>query len=211
MIDFIRRVNRFIACLGLALVLGCGHREPQFTPIHGHYGVVSQWVGIDSGPGAKFFYRDDQGKLTEIWPFIIGTGSGVSNLYEKDMAIVTGRLPDKDGVMRVTRYYACDGPGPALDVSEDLLRLFCESNKLDFEKLRVHYSPQMLKEVAGGFQVGYLGDEGFPEGISNVTWDQLAEIIRDVKANGKRHKLWEHPVTYLRKDYGPLAWVFDEP
>ena len=57
----------------------------------------------------------------------------------------------------------------------------------------------------------YLGDEGFPEGDFNVTWDQLANIIRDMKANGKRHKLWEHPVAYLRKDYGPLAWVFDEP
>lgn len=211
MVELIRRVNRLLTCFGLLTVLGCGHEEPAFTPIHGHYGVVTQWVGIDSGPGAKFFYSDDQGKLTEIWPFLGESANGISCLYEKNMAIFLGRLPDKDGVLRVSRYYACDGPSPALDVSEDLLRLFCESNKLDFNKLRTHYSSSYLQEVSGGFRVGYLKDEGFPEGDFNVTWEQLAEIIRDVKANGKLHKLWERPVYYQRKDYGPLAWIFDEP
>lgn len=105
--------------------------------------------------------------------------------------------------------YACDGPGPALDISEDLIRLFCESNKLDFQKLRTQYSPLRLKEIAGGFRLDYLADEGFPEGYFNVTWAQRAEIIRDVEATGTQHVLKRPAVPYLRKDGGPLPWLHE--
>src|SRR4051812_5285052 len=61
-----------LLALSFAVINGCGKSDAagKFSPMHGHYGVASQWVDVDSGPSAKLFYRDDAGKLTLIWPYV---------------------------------------------------------------------------------------------------------------------------------------------
>jgi hypothetical protein len=121
-------------CFGLVLTQGCGKEQPAFQPISGGFGVVTKWVGVDSGPGAKLFYKDTGGKLILIWPFL-----GLSDapmLFTNDLAFFVGEMPDDQERFGDELYIAVQSSGSPIDVSEDLLKFSAESNHLDFAKLR---------------------------------------------------------------------------
>jgi hypothetical protein len=41
----------------LVLTPGCVEKESDFQPLSGGFGIATKWVGIDSGPGAELFQR----------------------------------------------------------------------------------------------------------------------------------------------------------
>ena len=186
----------------LVVVQGCGKQQPDFRPISGGYGVVTKWVGIDSGPGGGIYFKDANSKITLIWPFI-GL-SGAPMLFTNDMAFFIGEMPDNQGRMGDGAYFAVAAPGPAVDVSEDLLKLWAESNKIDFQKIKRFYSPLHIQEVKGEIQVEYVGGERFPdypEAKYVATWEQLSNLIQNAKRTGKEHTLGKPQVVYLKNDY----------
>ena len=197
--------THFIRLLvGAAVVLtqGCGEKESDFQPLSGGFGVATKWVGIDSGPGAKLYFKDNKSKLTLIWPFL-GT-RGYHMQFTNDMAFFIADMPDELGRMGTGVYLAVQAPGPALDVSEDLLKLWAESHKLDFDKLRGHYMPLQVKASPGGVEVHYLGSEKLPVTLA-VSWEQISNIIQDVKLTGKRHVTEKYQAVYLKKDYSSAS------
>jgi hypothetical protein len=184
----------------LVLTQGCGERQPDFKPISGGFGVVTKWVGVDSGPGAALFYKGNESKPVLIWPFL-----GLNEepmLFTNDMAFFVGDIPDNQGRFGDAVYIAVQAPGPALDVSEDILKLWAESKKLDFEKMRGQYAPLELKAVPDGIEVHYLGDENLPATFA-MSWQQVSNLIQDVKRTGKEHAFAKPHMIYLKNDYGP--------
>jgi hypothetical protein len=161
---------------------------------------VVQWVGVDSGPGAKLYFKDQNSKLNLIWPFL-GPASGPL-LGTNDIMFFIGDIPDDQGRLGNASYFAVQAPGPALDVSEDVLKFWADSKNMDWEKVRKRYAPMHLMDTAGGVKVHYARYENEPEATFVLTWEQVSNIIQDVKLTGKQHVLKEPHVVYLKKDYG---------
>jgi hypothetical protein len=189
-------------CTFLLLTQGCEQKHSDFVPLQGGFGVVTKWVGIDSGPSAALYYKGNQSKPTLIWPFL----TGGPLLFTNDMVFFVGAAPDAQGALTYNFYFAAQAPGPAINVSEDLLKYWAESNHLDFAKVRDHYSPLREKAVEGGILIDYVGgDEKVPatQATFVISWEQVSNIIQDVKRTGKQHTIQKPYVVYLKKDYGP--------
>jgi len=192
--------------LGLSIPLlfaqGCEKSQPDFRPISGGFGVVTKWIGVDSGPGGGLYYKDGNSRITLIWPFI-----GLSEepmLFTNNLGFFIGEMPDDQGRMGTGAYFAVEAPGPAVDVSEDILKLWAESRNLDFEKVKGRYVPLQITQTATGIQVHFLGDEKLPA-TCVVNWQQISNIIEDVKRTGKERVIEKPHVIYLKKDYGAAS------
>ena len=118
------------------LAPGCGQKESDFQPLSGGFGFKAKWVGVDSGPGAGLYYKTNQSKPVVVWPFLTGP-----LLYTNDMGFFVGGVPDIAGRFGSSYYFAAQAPGPALEVSEDVLKLWAESNHLEFAKIAVERCP----------------------------------------------------------------------
>lgn len=176
---------------------GCEDKKSEFKPLSGGFGVMAQWVGIDSGPRAELYYKTNDSKPVLIWPFLTG-----EMYYTNDLFIFVGSIRDTDGTITIQRYFAAQAPGPAIDVSDDLLKRYVESNHLDFAKAREHYSPLGgglgLKKVPDGIEV-FIGPH--ETNTLLIHWEQLSNIVQDVKRNGKQHTVENPHTIYLKNDY----------
>jgi hypothetical protein len=184
---------------GSIFLLGQGcdgeDKKSEFKPISGGFGVMAQWVGIDSGPRAELYYKTNNSKPVLIWPFLTG-----EMYYTNDLFFFVGDVRDAQGRLGDSRYFAVKAPGPAMDVSDDLLKRFADSNRLDFEKVKKKYSPLQLKKASEGIEVRFLGPYQQPDTLL-ISWQQLSNIIQDVKRTGKQHAVEDPHTVYLKKDY----------
>src|SRR3954471_17487078 len=99
-----------VVCCLVLLTQGCEDKKSQFKPISGRFGVMAQWVGIDSGPRAELYYKTNDSKPVLIWPFLTG-----GMYYTNDLFVFVGSIRDKDGTITIERYFAVRAPGPAID------------------------------------------------------------------------------------------------
>lgn len=193
------RISYLLLCAFLVVAQGCGDDKTDFKPLSGGFLLRTQWVGIDSGPGAEIQYKGDNSKRVVIWPFVTG---GLA--FTNDIIFFRGDMPDDQGRLGSYTFFAAQAPGPALVVSKDLLKLWTEANKLDFKKMKGHYFPGDDIATTNGIQLHFLRDENFPEARFEVSWEQLAKIIQDVKKTGNRHVLTYSPqktkVAYIIKE-----------
>jgi hypothetical protein len=109
-----------------------------------------------------------------------------------------GDIRDEKGRLGDSRYFATQAPGPAVDVSDDLLKRFADSNGLDFSTARKKYRPLELKKATGGIEA-FIGPN--ESNTLFVTWEQLSNIVQDVKRTGKQHAVENPHTVYLKKDY----------
>src|SRR4051812_8907817 len=96
--------------ISLAMVIqGCEDDISDFRPLSGGFGIVSKWVGVDTGPGAKLFYKSsNESKARLIWPFVKG---GVA--FTNDLVFFIGDMPDDQNRLGSGTYFVAQAPGPA--------------------------------------------------------------------------------------------------
>ena len=178
------------------LAQGCEDKKSEFKPLSGGFGVKAQWVGIDSGPRAELYYKTNNSKPVLIWPFLTG-----EMYYTNDLFFFVGSVRDEQGRIGDRRYFAAKAPGPAIDVSDDLLKRFADSNRFDFVSVRKKYSPAVLKAISEGeFEVNFLGPYQQPDTLL-INWEQLSNIVQDVNQTGKQHAVEKPHTVYLKKEY----------
>ena len=68
---------------------GTSPKELGYHPMHNGFGVVVKSIGIDSGPGAKLYYKGTNENPSLVWP-CIGTWGG-SDIIHKRHSFFTGR------------------------------------------------------------------------------------------------------------------------
>jgi len=192
-----KNLKYWASLTALLLAQGCEDKKSEFKPLSGGFGVMAQWVGIDSGPRAELYYKTNNSKPVLIWPFLTGEMH-----YTNDLFIFVGSIRDTDGTITIQRYLAAQAPGPAIDVSDDLLKRYVESNHLDFAEAREHYRPLGgglgLKKVLDGIEV-FIGPH--ETNTLLINWEQLSNIIQDVKRTGKQHAVENPHTVYLKKEY----------
>jgi hypothetical protein len=190
----------------LTLLVSCkpASKPNSFSPTQNGFGVAVQAAGVDSGPGAKLYYRGTNETPTLLWP-CIGT-HGYPLLYTNDIVLLLADKPDEQGRMGSGALIVAQGTGPAMDISAEVLAIAAEQAQVDFPKALEACQVLRLKENAGEMEVYYLSDRlkytNMPDLETRITWDQIFSIMQDVRQTGKTNKLVNTEVSYLQKDYG---------
>jgi hypothetical protein len=176
-------------------------KEAQFKPTQNGFGVMVQWVGIDTGPGAELYYKGTNETPVQVWP-CIGTG-GDPILYTNDIVLLLADKPDDQGRMGNGALIVVQKTGPAMDISDDVLKIAAEQAHVDFKNMLRTCKPMSLTQVEGKMKVYYVAKlgSGSPDLEVQITWQQIFEIMRDVKSSGNTNKVINTDVLYLQKEY----------
>ena len=193
-----------IPCL---LLMSCSRgapAPPTFKPTQSGFGVLVKPIGIDVGPGAALYYKGTNQNRVLVWP-TIGT-AGYPILYTNDIALMLVDKPDARGEMGNSAVVVVQGVGPAMDISNDVLKLAAEQNHVDFKRALKVCDPLRLNRLESAIRVHFTSkqyqDADIPSMEATVTWEQIFEIMEDVKKTGKTNKVTNTDVPYLQKDYG---------
>ena len=141
-----------------------------------------------------------------VWPYI-GT-HGYPILYTNDIAFLLADKPDDQGRLGHGALIAAQGTGLAMDISQDILRIAAKQSQVDFKKALKVCQPLRLNEIGGKLQVYYaanqLAEPNIPDLGVQVTWEQIFDIMREVKSSGKTNRFVNSDVLYLQKDYSSI-------
>ena len=186
----------------LALTQGCEPKSSSFSPTQNGFGVVAQWVGIDSGPAAQFYYKGTNESPVLVWP-MIGTHQ-YPILYTNDIAFLLADKPNEQGIGGGA-LIVVQGVGPAMDISQDVLKIVAEQAHVDFKKALRVCRPLRLIKTGEKLKVVYLAnplvEPNIPDLEEQITWEQVFAIMEDVKKTGKTNKVVNTDMLYLQKDY----------
>ena len=159
-------------------------------------------IGIDSGPGAKLYYKGTNETAALVWPRI-GT-HGYPLLYTNDIVFLLADKPDEQGI-GVGALIVVQGIGPAMDISQDVLKIVAEENHVDFKKALRVCKPMRLIQTNQNMKLVYLADPAVDRSVPNlegqITWEQVFDIMHDVQKTGKTNKVVNTDLLYLQKDY----------
>jgi len=192
-------------CCGV--LVGCKPKEnsinaTKFSATQNGFGVVVQSIGVDSGPGAKLYYKGSNETAVLVWPRI-GT-HGYPILYTNDMALLLADKPNNEGISGGA-LIAVQGTGPAMDISADLLKIGAEQAHVEFKRALRVCRPLRLIDAGDKLKLVFLADRlvepEVPDLEIQVGWDQVFGIVRDVKETGKTNVVAKTDVLYLQKEY----------
>ena len=199
----------FVVIVSFLLLASCKPKdsspnEIRYSPTQNGFGVVVQSIGVDSGPGAKLYYKGTNEIPALVWP-CIGT-HGDPLLYTNDIVFLLADLPDDQGRMGGGALIVSQGVGPAMDITEDILKIAAEQAHVDFKKALKLCRPLSLITTDEKIKVVYVAnpfaDRSVPDLECQITWQRVFDIMQDVKKTGKTNIVVNTDVPYLQKDYG---------
>ena len=192
--------------LSFVLLVACKPQVPPpqqspFRPLQNGFGVVTQPIGVDTGPGAKLYYKGTNEPPVLVWPYI-GT-HGYPILYSNDIALLLADNADAQGRLVLGALIVVQGTGPAMDISDDVLKIASEQTHADFQRALQVNHPLRLNQVEGKIEVYFVAKvgSGGSDLKARITWDDVFEIMRDVKTSGRTNKITNTDVLYLKKNY----------
>jgi len=205
------KLNSLLCCASVGLVVslfwGCAITEGQrFTPLKNGFGYISRSQGlIHVRAWSELQYIDASGRKTTVWPYVLDLESVT---ITNTTAILIGRKamrydePDSHDIL-VSRVIVVDGPKVAMDISEDVLKLLCAEDNLNFSDALKNYDVVSLRGTKTGFDVGFIVQKGKePTGVTcSATWSQLSEITFAVKRDGKQKKEKWSGQKYLEREF----------
>jgi hypothetical protein len=202
------KINVLFVLIICVVLVSCGPKtappnEPQFKPTQNGFGVMAQWVGVDTGPGAGLYYKGTNETPVQVWPYI-GT-HGYPILYTNDIALLLADKPDEQGRLVNCVLVVVHGDEPAMDISDDVLKIAAEQNHVDFYRALKVCEPLRLNQAENGIKIYILAEKYKDPTISDlevqISWEQVFDIMRDVKSSGTTNKVINTDVLYLKKDY----------
>lgn len=196
--------------LGLGLA-GCQTRSAT-TPVangyeemsHPHHALIDE----PEPPRISFQYRAADGAVTRIWPSLYG----VNEVVHGGLAIFVG---DKAFIEpeRVThpRLFAVQSPGLPLDITDEVLWRWAKANRKDFGRTLAQFALVTPAEENGRLELRlqfdaankWFGeDHNWPDsGVLQLDWNQVAEIMRAVKAKGVVEKDLRWHTRYIGEKF----------
>jgi len=93
-----------------------------------------------------------------------------------------------------------------VDISDDVLKIAADQQHADFRTaLKVCRPLRLNQTTTNGIEVLFVGDwiiePSIRELTAHVTWEQIFEIMQDVKKSGETNKVVNTDILYLQKDY----------
>lgn len=195
-------------CLGLA---GC-QTHTTTAPLANGYEEVSHpnhtLLDEPEPPRIALQYRAADGTLTQIWPSLSGSGEVIHG----DLAIFVG---DKAAIEpeRVThpRLFAVKTTEMPLEITGHALWRWAKANNVEFRKVATGIIAITPAATADGVSLRFdftqenlllHDDKNMPDnGTLQLTWPQIEEIVRAVKANGKVQKDLRWGTAYISEGF----------
>ncbi len=193
-------------CVGLA---GCvSPHHPVVTPLGNGYEEVTHPTRASmSQPELmriSFLYRAPDGKMTLIWPSLYGVGEVINGdvaIFVGDKAYVSSDPNDPRGME--PRLFAVRSPALPLDITDEMLSRWSTATGKDFTKAKQFFSLVTPEEINGqlGLQLEFYTDEvDWPDKSAILLdWNQVADIMREVKEKGTVHKDLRWGTPYIEK------------
>ena len=186
-----------LALVGLGAT-GC-QTQKTITPLSGGYEEVSHphhtLIDEPEPPRLALQHRAAAGTITRIWPSLYG----VSEVVKGDLAIFVGDKAFQEPE-RVThpRLFAVKSPELPLDITEAVLWRWAKANDKDFGKTLARFALVTPTEKNGRLELLFEfvpenrwldADKDWPgKSTLQLDWNQVAEILRTVKAKGIEQK-----------------------
>jgi len=204
--------EKFFRLSALALLAtgpaGC-QSTSQVVPInHGYEEVGHPTHNPDAEPEAarvSFQYREPNGHADLIWPALYG----VNEVIHDDIAIFVGdqsyQQPDFENPRGTKpRLFAVRAPGLPLDITDEVLWRWSKTSGKDFQQARGKLSLITPMENNGHLDlhlVFWTDDAGWPDAIYSLDWNQVQDIMHEIKAKGTEHHELRWKTPYLEKSF----------
>ena len=152
----------------------------------------------------SFQYRASDGKITPVWPSLYGVGEVIHGdvaIFVGDKAYVSPDPNDPRGTK--PRLFAVRSPGLPLDITDEVLWRWSKASGKDFAKAVQLFSLVTPKEKNGQLELQlefWTEEKDWPDKTTvQLDWDQVSDIMRDVKAKGTVHKDLRWSTPYIEK------------
>ena len=181
-------------CVGLA---GCVSHG-TVAPLSNGYEEVAKPKRV------SFQYRAPDGKITPIWTAL----SGVSEVIKGDVAIFVGDKayvsPDPDDPRGTKpRLFAVRSPALPLDITDEVLSQWSNKSGKDFAKALDSFSMVSPEEKNGQLELHlefWTQERDWPDKTTvQLDWNQVSDIMREVKEKGVVHKDLRWGTPYIEK------------
>jgi hypothetical protein len=192
-------------CILLAItsggMIGCATRDIE--PLAGGYEEVTHTHGSllaePSSHRLSLQYKKPSGGRVVIWPSLYGASPIVKN----GVAIFTGdvghRMAPNNRLGTIPRLFAIRVSGVPLDITDEVLWRWSNKTGYDFKKL-------MDSEIAHPREKGNIIECCFVVTAHevvfiNLDWDQIQDIMKEVKDKGfvRKERIWG--TTYIEKTF----------
>jgi hypothetical protein len=191
-------------CLGLT---GCSSPRPVAPLGNGYEEVPHPTRTSASEPGTtriSLQYRKPDGRTTLIWSSLYGVGEVIKG----DMAIFVGDKayvsPDPDDPRGIKpRLFAVRSPALPLDITDEVLWRWSKASGKDFTKAVQLFSMVTPAEKNGQLELHlefWTEEKDWPDTSTlQLDWNQVSDIMRDVKEKGvlRKDPRWDTP--YIEK------------
>ena len=193
--DLIKKPGAFVLpallCLGLA---GCT-TPPRIQPLSGGYEeIIHPAKSMDPADArVSLDYRGPEGRTSLIWSSLYGTDvviKGDLALFIADKAYVSSDPDDPRGTK--PRLFAAQPPGLPLDITDEVLWYWSKASGKDFTKAvqLLNLATPVATDNHLAVQLEFwVNGNGWPDNSTlRLDWNQVSEIMRTVKTNGKVRK-----------------------
>lgn len=141
-------------------------------------------------------YRTATGKRIMIWPSVGGT------FIRGEIAVFVAY---KEGVNTGEPIFAVKPPAPPLEITSEILLRWSRESGRDDAKARQMASIAYIVESVSGLEIHFVfwGKENWPDTIFRLDWNQISDIMREVKEKGvvRKDRVWH--TTYIEKEFEP--------
>jgi hypothetical protein len=192
-----------ILCTGLT---GCASPD-QGTPLGSGYEEKVHPNRTSTEPAdtrVSFQYRPPDGKIILIWPSLYGVGEIIKGdvaIFVGDKAYVSPEADTPRGIK--PRLFAVRSPALPLDITDEILWQWSKKSGKDFVKTLDRFSMVTPVEQNGRLELQlefWTEEKDWPDtGTLQLDWNQVFDIMREVKAKGALHRdpRWDTP--YIEK------------
>jgi len=190
-------------CLGLA---GCAHRG-LVSPLSNGYSEVGHSHGDSDDTDSTRIalrYQDPAGKGYVVWPSLSGAPEvirGNTAIFVGDKAYVPSNQFEQRGMK--PRLFAVQAPGLPMDITDEVVQRWSKESEKNYAKAKAILS-MVTPAAADGklvIQLEFWTEEpDWPDKATiQLGWDQVSDLMRDVKEKGAVHKDLRWGAPYIEK------------
>jgi hypothetical protein len=189
-----------ISCMSLT---GCGS-VTRVEPLGNGYERVSYTQSSISEPEATQItlqYRNLNERRVMIWPSVYGY------IIKDDVAVFLGDVATKqpnpeNSRATDSRLFAVKAPELSLDITDQVLAQGGKERRKSFWQIPKSATIATLKKTNDGIDVGIAFVDWTDRDIK-LTWNQLSDIMREVKEKGVERKDRVWGTSYIEKEFKP--------
>jgi hypothetical protein len=187
-----------ILCLGLT---GCSS-PLTVTPQPNGYEEVTHphRSGAPADVQISFRHRAPNGSLTPIWPALYGVNEvihGEVAIFVGEVAYLSSNPEDPRGTR--PRLFAVKSPALPLDITDEILAQWSQTNAKDFAQARKRLSLVTPAEKDGRLELQlefWSNEKNWPDTAALLLdWNRVSDIMQEVKEKGTVRKdlRWKTP------------------